>query len=592
MPRPRSWSRPALALALLASVALAPLAQAQTRPVVGRTSVVPSTPPAPGTAVAGLSDIEDAMAGKLDTLLQQEFINQVLAGISPTYMGFPYYPQPGLLRVAPGHIQAFGPTGGWGDQTNIGTFIGNPTGGGTNAGGFGTTPGGFGNNGNQGNYWDPNYRNAYGGQDAGAVYIGMAARTPVVTNAPVQSFTTTTIATPLGNRLVYQTHLATPLTPAQIADMGNTATRPPSMRMQTSGGYFLYTIPKGMVDPSGNPVPPVSADGYTVTGDGPWVCVTCSPEVLPVPGLLPPTGQTITIDTVYVEDGTYGILTTTDLDQVNGAAIDERVVVNDKASIPVLDLLDVNQSVMANGQPLAIKGYMAGVQGGNYNGSGLGQAYMLALGGWQAAFVAQNGQTPTSGSTYGLLGTQNGPTWLMYSVQPGGYLIGADPGNSCATLASMKINPAASCARSVLLSAAGDLTLARSIHAASVESTGSLTSDGVMLAQAGLQSIGTTSFRSPTGQTAYVDGPTGNFVTAGIVNPGKQYMGTPPAGGVGLSGCSSAYIGATVFIADGRKAGEAAGAGSGTLAVCEPLGVSTLTAPVWARLSDNVGVQN
>ncbi len=519
-----------------------------------------------------------------------EPINQVLSGISATYLGYPCFPQPNLQRITPGHLQIIGPTGAWGDQTNEVTIIANPGGGGANAGGFGNVAPGFGNNGNQGNYWDPNYRNAYGGQDAAALFINMAARTPVVSSAAVSSYGTATIATPLGNRTVYTIVLATPLTSAQVADMGNTGSRPVNMRVDTSGGYFAYTIPKGLLSPSGVSVPPVSADGRTIVVDGPWVCVTCSPQVLPAAGAIPPTTQTVTIDTQYVEDGTYGSLVTTDLDLINGAAIDERVVVNDKASVPVLNLLDVNQSTLTTGAPFSLKGYMAGVTPGALGGSGLGNAYVLALGGWQVALAAQNGQTPYSGSTYGLLGTLNGPTWTVYGVQNGGFLLGADPGNSCDSIPSHRSNPAATCARTVLLSMAGDFTIARGVHSATVEATGSVTSDGLLLAQAGAQITGSTSFRNVTGQTGYVDPTNGDILMSGVVGAGREYL-SPTGGELALHGCNASYVGIMVFIADAVKAGEAKGAGTGAVAVCEPISASNPT-PTWARISDNVAVSN
>ncbi len=518
-----------------------------------------------------------------------EPISQVLQGISNSYLGSRTYPNPGLFRLAPGHLQVFGPTGAWGSQTNILTIIGNPGGGGANAGGFGNVPPGYGNNGNQGNFWDPNYRNAYGGQDAAALLINMAARTPVVVAAPVSSYGTATIQTPIGYRTVYTIRLVTPLTPAQVADMNNTASRPPSMRVDTSGGFFAYTIPPGLVGPTGAPVPPVSADGYTITVDGPWVCVTCNPEVLPAAAAIPPVTQTVSIDTLYVEDVTYGSITTTDLDLVNGVAIDERVMVNDKASVPVLNLLDVNQSTLANGAPFSMKGYMAGVGPGAYNGSGLGNAYMLALPGWEAAFVAQNSQTPYSGNTYGLLTTVGGPTFSVYGVQNSGFLLGADPGNSCDAIASHRANPSASCARTVLLSMAGDLFLARSIHAASVESTGSLTSDGILIASAGAQITGSTSFRNATGQTGYVDPTNGDLLMSGVVGVGRQYM-SPAAGQLPLHGCNPAYIGIEVMIMDGRKPGEAAGQGSSVVGKC--MAMTLGAAPTWLRLPDYTAVVN
>ncbi len=478
---------------------------------------------------------------------QQEPIERVNPGIASTYLGSPDYPQPNLLRLQDGHLQIIGPTGGWASQTNLLTIVANPS-----------AAGGYGNNGSQGNFWDPAYRLAYGGQDAAAMFINIAPRTPMLVGAPVKTFGTTTIATPIGNRVVYTITLDTPLDQRQLAAL---AARPPTLRVETDNGFFAYLVPRGLLAPDGAAVSPVSADGATLVVDN-WVRVEPKPQIASSAGALPskfaPAATSITLDPIHTIDESYGSVFVSDADLVTGATGDERVFVNDKSSRPILDLTDPLSSKLANGTPFLMMGSMAGVQPQSRSGSGVGTAYVLANGGWQAAFVARNAETAASGPTYGLLVPSVGASWAVYSTQRDGFLLGADPGNTGH--------------RTVLLDTRGNLALSGHIVAG----------EAVVAPQ--IQANGTLTVRGRSGApAATIDGDTGRMATQGVIVSGTDTRLHAPQ-------CVAGDLGAHFYITDGRKPGEAPGNGSGVPVDCTP--VRKGAAPVWVSVYDHAPVTN
>ena len=555
----------------------------------GDTSAQPVTPANGGIATR----LDQLFTGQLAAQVEA-IVNPV---VSPTYLGGTSIPQPNLHRLTNGHLQILGQPGQWGSQTNVLTVEANEQ---------------YQNNGNQGNFWDPTYRLAYGGQDQGAMYISIQARTPELSSAAVSSFGTATIATPAGNRTVYTAVLTTPMTVAQMADLG---TRPPNTRVEISNGFFAYLIPPGYLSPSGASVPPVSTDGTTLIVDN-WVCDACSPQVASSANAQPSSvgsaPYTLSLDVTHQIDDIYGGASVSDADQVTDVNGDERTFANFKSSPEVLNLSDPLSSTQQNGKGLRIFSHYGGVIGG------YGTAYMMAGGGWDAASVARNPQQSGSqGSTYGFLVPSQSPSWGFYSTQSGGYVLGVDPGNSC------QITNGAACTRTVLLDTAGNLTLAGNVTAngtatnagaqvngsisfrnaagtaqsayidgidGTIGTNGSITSLGTVTDQ-GEQVNGATSFRSADGltQNAYVQGSdgtigtNGNVTAAGYVTPGSFAFSNLP-------GCGTSQLGAHLYVTDGRKPGEIAGGGSGVPADCTPpvKGAS----PGWVSVYDHRAVVN
>ena len=451
-------------------------------------------------------------------VMQSERIEPVAAaraGVASTYLGETTYSQRNLIRLTDAHLQLFGNTGAWASQTNLLTILANRA---------------YGNDGNQGAFWDPDYRIAYGGQDGAAAFIGIQGRTPVIRNAAVASFGSTLIVTPAGPRPVYTIKLVNPLSQAQRNDVDS---RPQNIRLETNNGYFGYVISPGFHEPSGESIRPVSVDGSTLVIDN-WVCTACRPEVSAKAAATPPPQSTVTVDALHQIDGIYGGWTVRDGDGLAAAMNVEQANVNNRTGLlPPLNLVDPQSS-----NPLLL-GRFDGVQSDNEGGQGAGVAHDLCTTGWQACFVARNMPSFKTGTTYGFLAPAAGPDFGFFSAQTRGYVLAADPGDSCRGVASQ-------CQRSVLLDTKGNLTLG-----------GGLTAMGVVV-QRGITS----------------NGP---------IRPGNYVLKGAPL-------CSSESLGAHVYIADGRKPGELPDAGSGTPADCTPPGRGRL--PVWVSVYDHLVVRS
>ncbi len=556
---------------LLASACLLPMAARAQVPGVPTISFtgLSGAPAVKGDAIK-LSEIYGNFA-KVATAFQTsqtEALNTLNPGIASTYFGLPSYPQPNLSRLY-GHLQAIANTGPWGSATDLLTVVANCA---------------YGNDGNQGSFWDPTYRYAYGGQDAGAGFLRICGRVPVVANAPVSFFGSTSVATPQGARTVYFALLSTALTPAQITAVNNL---PPGVRVeaavpqtaaQIAAGtpqqvYFGYTIPPGQKNSSGTAVLPVSADGLAVVVDN-WVCDTCSPSVQSSAGASPPSNALVTVDVTHLIDDVYGQFDVEAGTSITGANNLEFANVNNlPGTLPALNLYDpLTNSVV-------FMGMFSGVVG-NPGTMAAGTAQVMCTGGWQACFVARNQTTSATGATIGFLAPYAGPAIAIFSAQGSGYLEIADPGDSCQQAGQV-------CQRTVLRDVEGNETLAGTVMAAGLHSTGSVTSDAILLANDGAQLIGTVSFRpTATSQTGYIDPVAGDIQMRGAIGPGVQYI-NPTAAELPLHGCNAGFQGNMIFIGDAPKPGESK-PGTGALSVCEIL--SAGGAWVWARTSDNVQV--
>ena len=523
-------------------------ATAQTVPVVPQSGTA-----ANGAPVSTRADVAGAIGTKLDGPVSSEAITVPNPGIAHVYLGGPTFPQPGRVPLV-GHLQISGNLGAWGSQTNALSVVPN------------ATPGaGLENAGNQGGFWDPAYRTAYDGQDQAAIYVWMRARKPVLVAGAVSSFGTAQIATPLGNRTVYTVTLSTPLTAAQRADM---TSRPPNLRVETGNGFYGYTIPSGFLTPAGAPLLPVSADGATVVVD---VWARVRPTVVSGTAGAVPSGfdaapYTLTIDATHQINTSYGGWRIADDDLVTVAMGEERVFINAKSSIPALNLYDpLTTGTLTVGTFMGVVNDLGAV--------GQGTAAHVCTAGWQACFVARN--QPSGPSTFGFLAPFAGPTWGYYSTQGTGYVLASDPGNSCGP-AGQQATPGAPCVRAYLLDTAGNSSQTGAMSAAAVN-TPALKVSGTARVD------GSFGVRTPdgTGQTAYIDGATGQIITRGFIVPGSFTVATLP-------GCSTVYLGAHIYVTNARKPGEAAGAGSGAPADCTPL--SPGAAPVYASVYDRAAV--
>lgn len=515
-----------------------------------------STPLSPESA-APKKYVDDGLNGKLDGATQSEPLTGSNPGLAHTYLGGPTIPQPNRVSIR-GHMQITGNLGAWGSQTNALSVVPNLP-----------IALGMENAGNQGAFWDPNYRTAYDGQDQAAIYVWMRARKPVGINLASSSFGTAQIATPAGNRTVYTVTLASPLLPAQIADI---ASRPPNLRIEVSNGFYAYTIPSGYISPTGVAVLPVSADGRTLVVDN-WARV--HPTVVSGTAGAQPTSYdtfpwNITIDATHQIDDSYGGWRIADDDLVGVAMGDERVFINAKETIPPLNLYD----------PLTTNLLTIGTFYGVVNDlgqAGQGTAAHVCTQGWQSCFVARNMAGPANGaSTYGFLAPYAGPTWGFYSTQGSGYVLSSDPGNSCGS--GNHATPGAPCVRTYLLDTQGNSSQTGALSAG-VVNTPNLHVNGIARVD------GVLGVRTPdgSGQTAYVDGSTGTIVTSGFIVAGSFTVGALP-------GCNSSYPGAHIFVSDARKPGETSGNGSGVPADCVPLVKGA--APVWASVYDHASVTN
>ncbi len=449
-------------------------------------------------------------------LAQSEVIEAPTAsrsGLVGTYLGGSSYPEPNLFRLRDGHLQILGQTGSWGSQTDLLTIVANIP---------------YRNDGNQGGFWDPAYRIASGGQDAGAMLVLIQGRKPIGREAGVSSYGYATIATPAGDRTVYTVALRKPLDAAELDEMRH---RPPNMRLETKGGYFGYLIPPGYRTPSGAELPPWSADGSTLVVDN-WVCASCKPQIAASASATPAASDPVTIDVLHQIDGLYGGWRVDDFDGLQSAMNAEHANVNDRqGKLPPLNLFDPQSS-----QPLLV-GRFDGVTTDRPDGQGTGVAHDLCTTGWQACFVARNMQTPQSGVTFGFVAPSAGPTFGFYSAQRGGYVLGVDPGDGCQ-------QPGKDCHRTVLLDTGGNLALSGLVTAHSVQAAA-------------------------------------DIVASGLVVPGHFQSDALPA-------CNPGSLGAHVYVLDGRKPGERAGAGSGVPADCTPPVVGG--GPIWLSVYDHRGV--
>ncbi len=422
------------------------------------------------------------------SLIQQERIVNTPSGLSPLYLGSPSYPQPNLLRIDNGHLQIVGSTGAWGTQTNLLTVFANDR---------------YANQGNQGLFWDPAYRIASTGQDSGAIEAWNAGRPPIAFHTPVARFGRATIQTQRGPRPVYTVGLAEKLDSRQVAEI----LARPNMRVETSNGFFGYLIPSGYKDPAGSAVPPISADGATLTLDN-WVRASSNPVVpasaLALPDAYDKAPYQVTIDAFHQINDFSTVLKLYADDMIQVAMGNEFTIVNNKTG-PVLALNLIDPLAT----PLLTIGMNASSLSDDGRGNGVSVADQVCSDGFQACFVARNQTTRTSGTTYGYLVPVHGPDVAIASTQPiGKYVLQADPGDSCNTVGR-------TCRRTIVLDTAGNMALSGSV--------------GV----------------------------------SGTVKAGATTLAEAAA-------CVPAILGAHFVITDGRKPHEAAGNGSGVPADCMP----------------------
>ncbi len=435
------------------------------------------------------------------------------SGLMRTYLGTDSYPQANLQRISNGHLQIIGPTGAWASQTDLLTVVANQD---------------YANDGNQGGFWDPNYRLAYGGQDGAAVFIAIAGRRPILRNAEVQSFGKADIKTPTGLRTVYTVVLKAPFTASQLADLQH---RPLNLRVETNTGFFGYLIPHGFSNSAASITSPGSSDGATLVIDN-WVCASCTPPIPASAGATPPPNSLVTIDALHQIDDIYGGWRVVDGDGIDVAMNIEQSNVNNRPGrLPPLNLLDPLSS-----KPLLV-GRFDGVVADTTDGQGAGVAHDICSTGWQACFIARNMPSAKTGNTYGFVVPTAGPDFGFYSTQRAGYVLAVDPQGPCD-------RGGRPCERTVALDSGGNLTLAGLVSSGSITSTGTIAAEGPIIA-------------------------------------GRFFSGTVPV-------CSTESLGAHIYVLNGRKPGERSGLGSGTPADCTP--PSYGSKPFWTSVYDRAPV--
>ena len=511
-------------------------------------------------------------------------------GIAPTYFGATTFKVPGLIADPTGHINLTGMTRGWSDGTCLLAVNANPL------------VAGVQNGCGQGGFWDAWYRTVYPGQDSDAAAFGISGIYPVATNAPVAKVGSAILTNFAGqSQIVGTITFATPLTASQIAAI-NASNGP--MRVQFNNGYFGYIIPPGMTQ-GGVPITAASADGTTLYVDNFTRAITPSNSVAPgtaggvaalptLPYWIPagstshgnglgtgiyPTrvGQTngspalsaytVTIDGNYLADVFYLGFHTDNKDVLNDVRIAEFVGVNNKTGVSTWNELDPLGDLL-NGQPFLSHIIFGGCQ--NDDGLGNGDCGLLVYvgSGVKRGMACVNPQVSVDiGATDCVLDTKSVFGWK--STKTSGYALWLDPGATGTPVA--------------VLDYAGNFNDTSRIYVGGPSAGVTISPTGTVTASSTVFSTGWAIRAANGAQTAYGDGSTGNIITNGFFSPGQYPAAAEP-------GCNSSYYGALIYVTDGRKPGEAAGAGTGVSATC----TRTIAngSPGWISLYDHSTVVN
>lgn len=283
-----------------------------------------------------------------------------------TWMGATSYPVPGLALIPNGHLSIQGQTRGWGASASIFQAFANSPDGATFCEGAMSC------------YVQPNNR-GYAGQDGVAATMFAYSRPTLGQNLSIASVAAVTMAN--GAPAVRIT-LTNALTPAQ------TAAVIPLMKVETTTGYFGYTVATGLA------YPPITSDGRTLTVDGMF---NAAGQTMPAP----PAGTGLALDVLHQVDGLYIGTRIGDGDVIRDTHAIEGVMINDRSTPTVFSSYDPLGDVPnVNGVYMPITGDITGAVGTG------GSAFLASdtLGGgapgtWKRGFACRNRPTSYSGAT-------------------------------------------------------------------------------------------------------------------------------------------------------------------------------------------------